>query len=71
MAASVTAIRGDAITVTTAADAFLSSSRMANPNTRRAYVGAIDRTVEILGGCRLLADIAGDDLPLLAVIKAR
>lgn len=56
--ASVTAIRGDGTTVTAAAGAFLSTSRMANSNTRRAYAGTIDRTVTVLGGGRLLADVS-------------
>ncbi len=32
-----------------AVDAFLSSSRCANPNTRRAYAGALDRVSATVG----------------------
>lgn len=45
----VSAIHGGAITLTAASDAFLSTPRMSNPNTRRAYAGAIDRAIAVLG----------------------
>ena len=38
-AASVTTIRGAGVTLQAAADAFLSSPRCENANTRRAYAG--------------------------------
>jgi integrase len=60
--AKVTAIRGDDTTLGAAADAFLSTSRMDNANTRRAYAGAIDRTVQILGTERRLADVADTEV---------
>ena len=37
----VTAIRGGAVTLAKAADAFLSSPRAASPNTRRAYASLL------------------------------
>ena len=49
-------------TVRTAVDAFLSSTRCANPNTRRAYVGALDRVSAVVGPQRPLAGVAGDEL---------
>ncbi|MGJ6969182.1 hypothetical protein ACSDR0_45560 [Streptosporangium sp. G11] len=60
--AKVTAIRGDDTTLGAAADAFLSTSRMDNANTRRAYAGAIDRTAQILGTERRLADVADTEV---------
>ena len=47
-AGKVTAICGT-VTLAEAADAFLSSPRCANPNTRRAYTGALDRLLAELG----------------------
>jgi hypothetical protein len=38
----VTAIRGGAVNLAEAADAFLSSPRTASPNTRRAYAGVVE-----------------------------
>lgn len=58
----VTALRGEDITLTAAAEAYLSTARVANPNTQRAYAGAIDRTVTILGAGRLLAEVPDDDI---------
>ena len=46
---AVTAIRGGAVTLAEAADAFLSSPRAASPNTRRAYTGVLDRLAAELG----------------------
>ncbi|MFD0480434.1 hypothetical protein ACFQ0B_79140 [Nonomuraea thailandensis] len=69
-AAKVTAIRGAGATLADAADEFLATHRVANPNTHRAYASAVDRTIAALGGRdRLLADVAdaeiGDALTLL------
>jgi len=58
----VTAIRGDAVTLAEAADAFLSSPRAASPNTRRAYGGVIDRLAAELGPYRQLAAVPGDEV---------
>ena len=58
----VTAIRGCAVTLAEAADAFLSSPRAATPNTRRAYAGVIDRLVAELGSHRPLAAVPGDEI---------
>ncbi|MGH9070638.1 MAG: hypothetical protein ACRDX8_05605 [Acidimicrobiales bacterium] len=38
-------------------DAFLSSPRCANPNTRRAYAAVLDRVVAEVGGARLLGEV--------------
>jgi len=43
-AGDVAELRGGAVTIAEAADAFLSSPRTASPNTRRAYANVIDRT---------------------------
>ena len=59
---AVTAIRGGAVTVTEAADAFLSSPRAASPNTRRAYAGVLDRLAAELGPGRQLAAVPGDEI---------
>ena len=61
-AGKVTAIRGAAITLADAADAFLSSPRAASPNTRRAYAGVIDRLAAELGPHRQLAAITGGEI---------
>jgi hypothetical protein len=58
----VTAIRGGAVTLAEAADAFLSSPRAASPNTRRAYAGVIDRLAAELGPHRQLAAVPGDEI---------
>ena len=59
----ITALRGDAVTLADAADEFLGTHRVANPNTHRAYASAIDRTIAALGGRdRLLADIADTEI---------
>ena len=68
--AKVTALHGAAINLGDAADEFLSTHRVANDNTRRAYASAIDRTIAAAGGReRLLADVAdteiGDALTIL------
>jgi hypothetical protein len=49
----------DAVTLQTAADAFLSSPRCANPNTRRAYAGVIDNLIATICG-QLLALLVRD-----------
>src|SRR5262249_23461154 len=58
----VTAIRGGAVTLAEATDAFLSSPRTASPNTRRAYAGVIDRLVAELGPDRQLAMVTGEEV---------
>jgi len=58
----VTAIRGGAVTLAEAADAFLSSPRAASPNTRRAYAGVLDRLAAELGPHRQLAAVPGDEI---------
>ena len=52
----------DTTTVQTAADAFLSSPRYANPNTRRGYTGVLDRLLAGLGASRPLAEVSGEEL---------
>jgi hypothetical protein len=52
----------DASTVQAAADAFLSSPRYANPNTRRGYTGVLDRLLAGLGASRPLAEVSGEEL---------
>ena len=59
---TVTAIRGGAVTVAEAADAFLSSPRAAGLNTRRAYAGVLDRLAAELGPGRQLAAVPGDEI---------
>jgi hypothetical protein len=59
---TVTAIHGGAVTLAEAADAFLSSPRVASPNTRRAYAGVIDRLAAKLGPHRQLAAVPGDEV---------
>ena len=49
----------DTSTVQAAADAFLSSPRYANPNTRRGYTGVLDRLLARLGASRPLAEVSG------------
>ncbi len=53
----MTAIHGDAATLQAAADAFLSSTRCENPNTRRAYAGVVDKVIGELGALRQLAEV--------------
>jgi hypothetical protein len=50
----------DTSTVQAAADAFLSSPRYANPNTRRGYTGVLDRLLAALGASRPLAEVSGE-----------
>ena len=52
----------DTTTVQAAADAFLSSPRYANPNTRRGYTGVLDRLLAGLGASRPLAEVSGEEL---------
>jgi hypothetical protein len=59
-ARKVSSLRGDGVDLAAAADAFLSTARMSNPNTHRAYAGAIDRTAHLLP--RLLAFVEADGL---------
>lgn len=49
-------------TVRTAVDRFLSSARCRNPNTRRAYAGALDRLAERLGAGRRLDEFDAEEL---------
>jgi integrase len=59
----ITALRGDGVTLAEAADEFLSTNRVANPNTHRAYASAIDRTIEQAGGgARRLADVTDTEI---------
>ncbi|MGP3960935.1 tyrosine-type recombinase/integrase [Nonomuraea sp. 3N208] len=59
----VTALRSGGITLADAADEFISTHRVANPNTHRAYASAIDRTIAAVGGRdRLLADVADTEI---------
>ncbi len=55
-------IRGGTVTLAEAADAFLSSPRVASPNTRRAYAGVLDRLAADLGPGRQLAAVPGDEM---------
>jgi integrase len=52
----------DTGTVQAAAGAFLSSSRYANPSTRRGYTGVLDRLLAGLGASRPLAEVSGQEL---------
>ncbi|GAA3467423.1 hypothetical protein [Nonomuraea roseola] len=56
-APKITALRGGGVSLAAAADAFLATPRIANPNTHRAYASAIDRTIDLLGRDRPLADV--------------
>src|SRR3954454_1725135 len=67
MTGKVTALRERDTTTLQAAiqaavDAFLSSPRCANPNTRRGYAGVLDRLLTVLGPDRPLASVDGDEL---------
>jgi len=64
-ATNVTAIRGGSVTLQAATDAFLSSPRCENANTRRAYAGVIDKVVGELGSARHLADVADAEIPAI------
>lgn len=61
-AGTVTALRATGTTLQQAADAFLSSKRCENPNTRRAYAGVLDRLLTELGPARPLAGVHGDEI---------
>ena len=52
----------DTSTIQATADAFLSSPRYANPNTRRGYTGVLDRLLAPLGASRPLAEVSGEEL---------
>ncbi|WP_327581834.1 hypothetical protein OHA25_38540 [Nonomuraea sp. NBC_00507] len=59
----ITALHGDDVNLADAADRFLSTNRMANPNTHRAYASAIDRIVaELGGGTRHLAAVSDEEI---------
>ena len=59
----ITALRGGGVTRAEAADDFLSTHRVANPNTHRAYASAIDRTIaQVGGGDRLLAEVTDEQI---------
>jgi hypothetical protein len=49
-------------TVRSAVDDFLSSPRLANVNTARAYAAVLDRVASDVGTGQLLAEVSGDDL---------
>ncbi|GAA0937794.1 hypothetical protein [Nonomuraea longicatena] len=46
----ITELRGDGVTLTAASEEYLSTARVANPNTHRAHASAIDHTIAQLGG---------------------
>jgi integrase len=52
----------DTSTVQAAVDAFLSSPRYANPNTRGGYTGVLDRLLAGLGASSPLAEVSGEEL---------
>lgn len=52
----------DGASIQAAIDAFMSSPRRANPNTRRAYATVLDRVAADLGTDRAVADVAGEEL---------
>jgi integrase len=59
----VTALRGGDVTLADASDEFLSTHRVTNPNTHRAYASAIDRTIAAVGGgTRRLADVSDEEI---------
>jgi integrase len=62
MATNLRALRERDTTVQAAVDAFLSSPRCANPNTRRSYAGVLDRLLDEVGADRPLATIDGETL---------
>jgi integrase len=61
-ASKVTAIRGKPVTLQAAADAFLSSPRCENPNTRRAYATVIDKLTAQLDPARQPADVDASEI---------
>jgi integrase len=61
-ARKVTAIRGKPITLQAAADAFLSSPRCENPNTRRVYATVIDKLIAHLDPARQLANVDASEV---------
>ncbi|MEV2273812.1 tyrosine-type recombinase/integrase [Nonomuraea africana] len=58
----VSPLRGDGVDLAAAAEQFLSTNRIGNPNTHRAYASAIDRTATVLGASRLLAEVDDDEV---------
>ncbi|WP_157254852.1 tyrosine-type recombinase/integrase [Nonomuraea typhae] len=61
-ARKVAALRGDGVDLAAAAEAFLASARLTNPNTHRAYASAVDRTIAALGRERLLGEVGDDEV---------
>lgn len=51
-----------AVSLQAVVDAFLSSPRLANANTRRAYASVLDQLASDLGADRVLAEVGGDEL---------
>ena len=49
-------------TIGSAVDAFLSSPRLANSNTARAYAAVLDRVTSDLGSDRVLAEVSGAEV---------
>ena len=49
-------------TIRSAVDAFLSSPRLTNSNTRRAYAAVLDRVTSDVGADKVLAEVSSDDL---------
>ena len=47
-------------TIGSAVDAFLSSPRLANSNTARAYASVLDRVASDVGADKVLAEVSGD-----------
>lgn len=60
--AKARATKGSEPSLRVAVDAFLSSSRCANPNTRRAYTTVLERVLADLGDHRLLGKTSGEEL---------
>ncbi|MEV1179578.1 site-specific integrase, partial [Nonomuraea sp. NPDC049784] len=59
----ITALSGGGVTLADAADEFLSTHRVANSNTHRAYTSAIDHTIAAVGGgARRLADVTDAEI---------
>jgi hypothetical protein len=66
MTGKIMPLRGrDTSTIQAAADAFLSSPRYANPNTRRGYASVLDRLLAQIGASRPLAEVSGEELASL------
>ncbi len=52
----------DSVRIGTVVDAFLSSSRLANSNTARAYAAVLDQVTSDLGSDRVLGEVSGGEL---------